>query len=94
MSTGVYEVAKMAVAESCQGRGIGRRLLAYTIEQGRALGADSLYLETNNKLANAVHLYESLGFEHEGRLRARRKHGDVFLDDYMMSRVRSGLGPA
>ncbi|WP_238398386.1 GNAT family N-acetyltransferase [Edaphobacter sp. 12200R-103] len=64
MSTGVYEVAKMAVAESCQGRGIGRRLLAYTVEQGRALGADSLYLETNSKLTNAVHLYESLGFEH------------------------------
>lgn len=64
MSTGVYEVAKMAVAESCQGRGIGRRLLAYTIQQGRALGASSLYLETNSKLANAVHLYESLGFKH------------------------------
>lgn len=64
MRPDVYEVAKMAVDESCQGRGIGRRLLAYTIEQGRALGADSLYLETNSKLANAIHLYESLGFQH------------------------------
>jgi len=64
MEPGVYEVAKMAVAESCQGRGIGRRLLAFMIEQGRALGASSLYLETNSKLANAVHLYESLGFKH------------------------------
>jgi ribosomal protein S18 acetylase RimI-like enzyme len=64
MRPGVYEVAKMAVDVSCQGRGIGRRLLAYTIEQGRALGADSLYLETNSKLANAIHLYESLGFQH------------------------------
>jgi len=61
---GVFEVAKMAVAEPWQGRGIGRRVLAYTIQQGRALGASSLYLETNSKLANAVHLYESLGFRH------------------------------
>jgi hypothetical protein len=30
----------------------------------------------------------------EGRLRARRKHGDVYLDDYMMSRVRGGPDPA
>lgn len=64
ISDGVYEVAKMAVAESWQGRGIGRRVLAYTVEQGRALGAASLYLETNNTLANAIHLYESLGFQH------------------------------
>jgi GNAT superfamily N-acetyltransferase len=61
---GVFEVAKMAVAESWQGRGIGRRVLAYTVEQGRALGASKLYLETNSRLANAIHLYESLGFMH------------------------------
>jgi ribosomal protein S18 acetylase RimI-like enzyme len=54
----------MAVDESSQGRGIGRRLLAYTIEQGRALGATSLYLESSSRLANAIHLYESLGFQH------------------------------
>jgi GNAT superfamily N-acetyltransferase len=64
ISPGVFEVAKMAVAEPWQGRGIGRRILAYTIEQGRALGAQSLYLESSSKLANAVHLYESLGFRH------------------------------
>jgi len=64
IADGVFEVAKMAVAESWQGRGIGRRILAYTIEQGRAISADKLYLETNSKLANAVHLYESLGFKH------------------------------
>lgn len=64
ISSGVYEVAKMAVNELWQGRGIGRRVLSYTIEQGRALGATSLYLETNSKLANAIHLYESLGFQH------------------------------
>lgn len=46
------------------GAGIGRRLLAATIEGARALGARRLYLETNSKLATAIHLYESLGFRH------------------------------
>jgi putative acetyltransferase len=80
MSAGVYEVAKMAVAEACQGRGIGRRLLAYTIEQGRALGASSLYLETNSKLANAVHLYESLGFEHLPPRPSPYERANVFME--------------
>ena len=61
---GVFEVAKMAVSESYQGRGIGRKLLEYTIAQAKALGADTLELVTNSKLANAIHLYESFGFRH------------------------------
>ncbi len=61
---GVYEVAKMTVAESHRGRGLGRKVLAYAIEQGRTLGAKSLYLETNDSLLDAIHLYEELGFRH------------------------------
>ncbi|HWB32340.1 MAG TPA: GNAT family N-acetyltransferase [Acidobacteriaceae bacterium] len=61
---GVFEVAKMTVAESCRGRGLGRRILAFTIEQGRTLGAKALYLETNDTLHDAIHLYEALGFRH------------------------------
>ena len=61
---GEFEVAKMAVTEPAQGLGVGRRLLAAVIEQGRAMGATRLYLETNHVLTPAIHLYESLGFRH------------------------------
>mgnify|MGYP001798451154 CR=1 FL=1 len=54
--------AKMTVAASYRGRGLGRRMLAYTIAQAKALGAASLYLETNDSLVDAIHLYEALGF--------------------------------
>lgn len=64
MKPGVFEVAKMAVSESYQGRGIGRKLLEYAIAQAQTLGAHTLELATNARLANAVHLYESLGFRH------------------------------
>jgi putative acetyltransferase len=60
----VFEVAKMTVAESQRGRGLGRKILAYTIAQGKMLGANSLYLETNDTLHDAIHLYEELGFRH------------------------------
>ncbi len=61
---GVFELAKMAVAEQCRGCGIGRKLLEYTVAQAKALGVQSLHLGSNTKLANAVHLYESVGFRH------------------------------
>lgn len=61
---GVFEVAKMAVSEGYRGHGIGRKLLEYTIAQAKALGAHTLELASNSKLANAVHLYESMGFHH------------------------------
>jgi GNAT superfamily N-acetyltransferase len=61
---GVFELAKMAVAEEYRGRGVGRRILVYTIEQARALGARRLHLGSNKRLENAVHLYAALGFRH------------------------------
>jgi len=64
MAPGEYEVAKMAVTESCRGAGIGRTLLERVIAAARASGATRLYLETNRILAPAVRLYESVGFRH------------------------------
>jgi putative acetyltransferase len=61
---GEFEVAKMAVTESCRRAGIGRQLLAKAITEARALGAHRLYLETNRKLEGAIRLYESMGFRH------------------------------
>ena len=63
---GVFELSKMAVAPGLRGRGIGRRILSYVIDQASALGADSLFLASSTRLTNAVHLYESLGFRHLG----------------------------
>jgi putative acetyltransferase len=83
MEPGVFEVAKMAVAEPFQGRGIGRRVLAYTIEQARALGAHRLYLETNSKLANAIHLYTSLGFQQLPPRATPYVRANVFMEMYL-----------
>ena len=64
MGPGEFEVAKMAVTESCQGAGVGRRLLEKVLAESRASGAKRLYLETNRNLAPAIRLYESVGFRH------------------------------
>ncbi|HEY1751308.1 MAG TPA: GNAT family N-acetyltransferase [Caulobacteraceae bacterium] len=62
LADGGFEVAKMAVADSHKGRGLGRALMAACVERARQLGAPRLYLETNSGLAPALGLYRSFGF--------------------------------
>ncbi|HEY1499703.1 MAG TPA: GNAT family N-acetyltransferase [Acidobacteriaceae bacterium] len=64
IAPGEFELAKMTTAETARGRGVGRRLLQFAIDEARRLGARRLYLESNTKAAAAVHLYEQLGFRH------------------------------
>jgi putative acetyltransferase len=64
MRDGVYELSKMAVSPHLRGRGLGRRLLEHALVQAKCLGAKSLFLGSNTRLKDAVHLYESVGFRH------------------------------
>jgi GNAT superfamily N-acetyltransferase len=59
---GAYELAKMAVAPSAQGRGVGRALGEAAITRARSLGAPHVELLSNTVLAPALTLYRSLGF--------------------------------
>ena len=59
-----FELAKMAVMPAAQGHGIGRRLGEAVIGYAQSMSAESIFLETNSRLANAIHLYERLGFQH------------------------------
>ena len=58
-----YELSKMAVAPSAQGKNIGWLLAQAVIEKARSLGADYLYLESNTILKPAINLYHKLGFQ-------------------------------
>jgi putative acetyltransferase len=59
-----YELAKMAVASSHQRRGIGELLGQACKEWAAGRGVQTIFLETNSRLANAIRLYERLGFRH------------------------------
>ena len=59
---GVYELGKMAVDESFQGKSIGNRLLQHCIEQAKELGANKVILFSNTILGPAIHLYKKYGF--------------------------------
>lgn len=59
-----YELVKMAVSPDHQGHGTGRRLIAAALDRAQELGARRVVLESNARLASAVHLYEAFGFRH------------------------------
>ena len=59
---GVFELAKMAVAPSAQGRGISRLLMTACIDFARARKAREIFLVTNDVLLPAMALYEKSGF--------------------------------
>lgn len=62
MEEGLYELAKMGVAETARGQGIGHLLGIAAIEKAQELGAKRIYLETNSVLGAALRLYQRLGF--------------------------------
>lgn len=80
-SPGVYELTKMAVTERCQGLGIGRRLLAATIDRFHELGGETLFLESQGKLQAALHLYEALGFVRQPQRKpdSHYQRSDVYM---------------
>jgi len=63
-----FELTKMGVLEAARGRKAGEFLLAAIIERARAMGAELLYLLSNQKSAAAIHLYEKLGFLHDAEI--------------------------
>ena|SRR3712207_5536615 len=56
-----------------RGQGLGRRLLAFALDQAAALGIDTLHLEVEAGNARGLQLYLTAGFEETGRRWMRRR---------------------
>ncbi len=59
-------VEDVVVAKACQGRGIGRQMMAHAMVQAGKAGCYKLALSSNRKRTAAHAFYESLGFEQHG----------------------------
>lgn len=77
------------VHHAYQNRGIGRRLLAALLELADDyLGLTRVQLEVWADNARAIHLYESLGFELEGRRRKAVLRRGEYVDVLIFGRLR------
>jgi ribosomal protein S18 acetylase RimI-like enzyme len=64
---GVLLIDNVAVRPDRQGRGLGRRLMAFAEFRARSLELPALRLYTNEKMTSNIGLYESLGYRETGR---------------------------
>ncbi len=77
---GVYELAKMSVSSTMQGRGIGAMLLRQCLQSARDLGAKKVFLFSNSQLTKAIGLYEKHGFSHIAMEDAPYETADVKME--------------
>ena len=75
-----FELAKMAVTPSAQGRGAGQLLVDAVLRFAARSGARSVTLVSDTKLPAAIRLYERQGFRHAPLPAATGyARGDVFM---------------
>lgn len=76
---------------SARGKGVGAAAMADILDFGfKDLGLNRIALEVAASNAQAIRLYEKLGFEREGLLRKSRFIDGAYVDVWLMSRLASG----
>ena len=86
--SGSIELKRIVV--SAPGRGFGRKILQEAVRIAfEELHAHRLFLDVFEDNARALHLYESLGFHHEGTMRAAARRNGNWCNLYLMSLLES-----
>jgi ribosomal protein S18 acetylase RimI-like enzyme len=79
LEPGLGELKRMWLRPSCQGRGLGRRLMDACLDEARRLGCRALRLDTQAKLEAAVHLYRAYGFSEIPRYNDNHR-ADIWME--------------
>jgi DNA-binding MarR family transcriptional regulator/GNAT superfamily N-acetyltransferase len=67
IAPGIGELKRMWVHEDWRGAGLGSRLLRHLEDQSRALGHETLRLDTNAALTEAISMYDRSGYRRVAR---------------------------
>jgi RimJ/RimL family protein N-acetyltransferase len=83
-------VLAMGLLPEYRGKGLGRQLLVQCIDLAAARpGLLRIELEVRVDNRRSLHLYESVGFEVEGRKRCRMHVDGECVDTFVMARLSS-----
>jgi putative acetyltransferase len=62
LPAGCAELVKFYISAEARGKGIGKVLMGQSIESAKELGYNEIYIESFPEFANAVSIYQKLGF--------------------------------
>ena len=72
------------------GKGLGKEVASTVISYGfRELNLRQIRLEVLETNQRAIHLYENLGFQHDGRLRSNQFRDGRYIDSLIMSLLQN-----
>ena len=68
MGTERAQIEAVRVAAAHRGRGLGREMISWAVDQAKGRGCGLVQLTSDKRRSDAIRFYESLGFEptHEG----------------------------
>ncbi|QMU30690.1 GNAT family N-acetyltransferase [Adhaeribacter radiodurans] len=75
-----YELGKMAVTATMQGKKIGQQLVAAAIIKAREMGAKKLILLSHRSLVPALHIYQKMGFRLVPATASEYKRADIQME--------------
>jgi RimJ/RimL family protein N-acetyltransferase len=74
----------MGLLRTYRNKGIGTRLISAALERARDIGLEKVELEVISTNANAIALYQKMGFREEGQRRKAIKIDDSYHDCILM----------
>jgi putative acetyltransferase len=75
-----YELAKMAVTATWQGKGISKLLIEKCFDKAKELKATKVILVSSSKLSTALSLYEKYGFKHVPVIENHYTNADIRME--------------
>jgi ribosomal protein S18 acetylase RimI-like enzyme len=81
----LIEIKNIAVAETHQGKGIGKKLLEYAFSEAKKKGFQDIQIGTANSSIGQLALYQKMGFEMDHILKS------FFTDNYPEPMYENGI---
>lgn len=85
----VGSIKRMWIAEEARGLGVGRRILVALEDRAARLRLDTLRLETNRALREAIRLYTAAGYEEVAPF-----NDDPYADHWFEKRLDTAMNPS
>ena len=79
-SDGLFELSKMGMKPSEKSQGFAEQIVIATLKQARSIGANTVFLESNRILTNALYIYEKCGFKEVPMLPSPYARADIRME--------------